>query len=106
MEKFSQDKINNLPGLNVIFVTGEGCASCVSMVKVVNEVSQSFKDVNFYILDADESYLDFLRSHNVRTIPSILIIKDNKLIDMCHGYQPEEILEIWLDMKIKDDINK
>ena len=100
MEKFKLDLINNLKGLNVIFVSGEGCASCVSMIGVLNSVSTCFKNVNFYILEVGEEFLYFLNKNQVRTIPSILIFKDNELIDMCHGYQPDEILENWLDAKI------
>lgn len=100
MEKFKKADINNLKGLNVILVSGEGCANCYSMVPVLNEVSTRFKDVKFYNLEVDEEFKDFLDSYGVRTIPTILIIKDNSLQGSCHGYQPEEILELWLESKI------
>ena len=102
MEKFSLDLSNKLVGVNVVFVTGEGCESCVGMVDVVNQVSKKIKNVNFYILNVEESYLSFLENYQVRMLPTILIIKDNKLLDSCHGYQPEEILELWLDAKISE----
>ncbi len=89
-----------LDGLNVILVTGDGCASCVSMVDVVKDVSEKFKQIKFYILEFEEKYASFIEKYNIRTIPSVLIIKDNKLLDICHGYQPDEILELWLDSKI------
>ena len=63
MEKFSLDLSNKLVGVNVVFVTGEGCASCVGMVDVVNQVSKKIKNVNFYILNVEESYLSFLENY-------------------------------------------
>ena len=98
MEKYELN--TQLEGLNVVLVTGDGCASCVSMVDVVKDVSERFKQIDFYILEYEEKYSSFLENYKVRTIPSVLIIKNNKLIDICHGYQPDEILEIWLDSKI------
>ena len=102
MKKFEINNINNLKGINVILVTGEGCVSCYSMINLINDISLKFKDINFYNLEVEDKYLEFLNNYNVRTIPSLLIIKNNELISSCHGYQPEEILEIYLESKIED----
>ncbi len=106
MNKFEINDINNLKGINVILITGEGCVSCFSMINVINNISSKFKNVNFYNLEVEDKYLEFLNKYNVRTIPSLLIIKDNELISSCHGYQPEEILEIYLESKIEDTYKK
>lgn len=102
MEKFSLANVNNLTGLNVILVSGEGCANCYSMLPVLNNLSSNFPNVHFFKLDVSEEFAAFLNQMNVRTIPSLLLIKDNSLVASCHGYQPEEILEIWLETKIEE----
>ncbi len=98
MKQFSKE--DKLDGLNVLLISGDGCASCISMYEVVSEVSTKFPNVNFYYLEVSEENLDFLNNIGVRTIPTVCIIKDNKVIEMCHGYQPDEILEIWIESKI------
>lgn len=100
MEKFSLNKINNLFGYNVILISGESCANCYNLVPTINNIMPRFKNVNFYNLEIEEKYFNFLKIMKVNTIPTILVIKDNELIGSCHGYQPDEILEIWLEDKL------
>ena len=37
----------------------------------------------------------------VEKVPTILLVEDGEIFARCHGFQPEEILEIWLDAKIE-----
>ena len=36
------------------------------------------------------------------TVISVFMREDGEIFARCHGFQPEEILEIWLDAKIEE----
>ena len=39
---------------------------------------------------------------DVTKVPTILLMEDGEIFARCAGFQPEEILEIWLDAKIQE----
>jgi thioredoxin-like negative regulator of GroEL len=41
----------------------------------------------------------------VEKVPTILLMDDGEIFARCSGFQPEEILEIWLDAKIEERKN-
>ena len=90
-----------LKGINVVEVSGESCANCLSLMPVLTRVMSKRNDSKLLHIEATESTRWFMDLYDVRNVPSILIIKDSKLIDKCYGFQPEEIHEVWIDMKIK-----
>ena len=88
-------------GLCVVEVSGESCANCFSMMNVLNNVLKD-KDVNLIHVEIDESQQEFIKQYNIDRVPTIMVILDNIEIDRCRGYQPEEIISIWLDDKITE----
>ena len=77
-------------GLCVVEVSGESCANCFSMMNVLNNVLK------------DKDQQEFIKQYNIDRVPTIMVILDNIEIARCRGYQPEEIISIWLDDKITE----
>ena len=43
-----------------------------------------------------------IEKFEIRGVPTILVMYDDEVYARCKGFQPEEILELWLDAKINE----
>lgn len=91
-----------LKGISVIEVSGESCANCISLLPVLNNIMSSRKDIKLFHIEASEDTINFMEKFEIQTVPTILIMNDDKIVARCRGYQPEEILELWIDAKIEE----
>lgn len=92
-------------GINVIEFSGEGCANCFSLMPVLNSVMKNYQDAELVHVEIGEDHpenAEIVNFFEVDRVPTVLVVKDNVEIARCRGYQPEEILELWLDSKIED----
>jgi len=88
-------------GKCLVVVSGEGCAGCVSAYSECVTVAKKF-GLNLINADisANESVLcDF----EILRVPAILLVIDGKEIAKCYGYQPQEILELWIEAKLEEN---
>ncbi len=46
--------------------------------------------------------MELIQKYEIYAVPTILVMKDDLVIARCRGYQPEEILELWLESKIEE----
>lgn len=68
----------------VLYIGRESCPSCVSFVPILNE---SAKDLGIEILYLDSTdterrpdIREFRNKHNIMYVPSLVIVKENKLV--------------------------
>lgn len=94
-----------LKGITVIEVSGESCANCISLMPVLNSLMNQRDDAVLHHIEASEDTVDFMEKFAVEAVPTILIMYNDEVFARCRGYQPEEILELWLDAKI-DELKK
>ncbi len=87
-------------GFSVLEVSGEGCAGCVSLLPVLKKITQKL-GLPLRMLEANEANAAEVRRLNIERVPTVLVLKDGEEIARCAGYQPEEILEVWLEAKAK-----
>lgn len=92
----------DLSGICVIEFSGESCANCITLLPMLHRILNSKKDVKLYHIEVSMDTKDIVTKYKVDRVPTILILKDEQEIARCHGYQPEEILEIWLEAKIEE----
>ena len=103
MEKLTKENYKEkLSGVCVVEISGEGCANCLSLMPVLYELCKNREDCRLVHIEADETITELLEELNVQTAPTTLLRKDGEEKARCKGYQPEEILEVWLDAKIKE----
>lgn len=91
-----------LKGICVVEISGESCANCLSLMPVLNNIISQRDDCRLVHIEASEETVDLMELFDVLTAPTILLTLDGEIKARCKGYQPEEILEIWLDAKIED----
>lgn len=92
----------SLPGICVVEVSGESCANCLSLMPVLHELVDSRNDCKLVHVEIDENSMAFVEHFNIEAVPTILVTLDGVVKARCKGYQPEEILELWLDAKIEE----
>lgn len=91
-----------LKGISVVEVSGEGCANCITLLPVVNKIVGSRNDCELHHLEVTEETMVLVEKFGIQAVPTILVLYNQEVFTKCRGYQPEEILEIWLDAKIEE----
>lgn len=89
-----------LSGLSLVEIKGDSCSSCITMMPVLSEIAKE-KNLNLYFVDASEDNMPIIEEYNVKSVPTILLLHNLELIGSVKGFQPKEILEIWIDSKIE-----
>lgn len=91
-----------LKGLQVLEVSGEGCANCISLMPMLYSVVNARNDVSLVHFELDENSKKFAAEYNIDRVPTVLLIDDGVEIARVAGFQPEEVFEVWLDYKINE----
>lgn len=87
--------------IKVIEFSGESCANCYSLMSVLFEILKSYEDVELIHIEVEKDQIGIIEKYQIDRVPTILILKNEEEIGRCRGYQPEEILAIWLEDKIE-----
>lgn len=95
-----------LKGICVVEISGESCANCLSLMPILANLVGSRDDARLVHIEASEETAPLLQHLEILTAPTILVMEDGVERARCKGFQPEEILELWLDAKIEEIKNK
>lgn len=90
----------------LVLITGDGCANCSVMAPIVNTMSDKFSNLSTYIVDINQSNYQINEYYEVEVVPTVLFLHKGELVSKVKGYQPEEILEIYIDCKMKEFIEQ
>ena len=78
----------------------EWCGPCKSLGPILEEISNDLKDqLKVVKVNLDENQ-DLAMKYSIRSIPTLLLFKEGKLIDTKVGLLPKSDLVEWLDSKI------
>lgn len=88
----------DLSGKCLIELSGEGCDACLAVMPNCARIAESFglNFVKINIQDCPEA----VEKYQISRIPSIVLTEDGREIAKCSGYQPLEILELWVQAKL------
>ena len=86
---------------SLLEVSGESCANCLTLLPLVNRLAAA-RGLEVGHLEVNEANAQRVRSLRIDRVPTLIVLKDGKEAARCTGYQPEEILELWLDAKIQE----
>ena len=92
----------HLQGLCCVEVSGESCANCLTLMPILKEICDARGDIRLVHVEADYSTMPLMEKWEVVKVPTILLVEDGEIFARCAGFQPEEILEIWMDAKIEE----
>jgi thioredoxin-like negative regulator of GroEL len=69
---------------------------------ILQELVGARNDIRLVHVEADYTTLPLMEVWEVEKVPTILLTDDGEIFARCTGFQPEEILELWLDAKIEE----
>ena len=90
-----------MANIELLEVSGEGCANCFSLLPLLNKLAAE-RGIPLRHLEVTEENAEAVRKYEIDRVPTVLVLKDGEVTARCSGYQPEEILSLWLDAKISD----
>ena len=94
---FDQEALQN-KGVKVVDFWAEWCGPCRALAPVIEKVAERYKDdVTVGKLDVDANS-DVAMRYSIRSIPTILIIKDGEVVDRHVGMISETALAQKIDM--------
>lgn len=93
---------DELKGLCCVEISGESCANCLTLLPVLKSIVAARDDIRLVHVEADYDTVDLMEEWDVSKVPTVLLTDDGKIFARCSGFQPEEILEIWIDAKIEE----
>ena len=91
-----------LKGVCCVEVSGESCANCLTLMPILDRLISERKDVKLVHVEADYTTTALMEEWDVTKVPTILLMEDGEIFARCAGFQPEEILELWLDAKLEE----
>ena len=79
-----QDKVNQTEKA-IVYIKASWCGPCKQLSPTIDEVSSELgTSVTIGKMDADEN-MDFVKSLNVRNIPTLLFYKDGEIVEKSTG---------------------
>ena len=97
-----KDYKEHLKGICCVEISGESCANCLTLMPILQEICDARDDVRLVHVEADYSTTALMETWDIVKVPTILLMDDGEIFARCTGFQPEEILELWLDAKIEE----
>ena len=97
-----KDYKEHLKGLCCVEVSGESCANCLTLMPILQDLCGARDDIRLVHVEADYTTLALMEEWEVEKVPTILVMDDGDIFARCTGFQPEEILELWLESKIDE----
>ncbi len=91
-----------LKGLCLTEVGGDSCANCISLLPVLNKIVNNRPKLTLHRCEVGFECQEIVERYEVEAVPTILLTYNDELIGKVRGFQPEEILEIWIDAKIEE----
>ena len=79
-------------------VSGESGANCFTLLPVVQKLANE-RGIPVRHLELSEATAEEARSLGIQRVPTLIVYRDGEEVARCTGYQPEEILSLWLDAK-------
>lgn len=90
--------MKDISGKCLIEIGGDSCVGCLAVMPNCNAVAEKF-GLKFVKLDIEEDAAQ-VKEFNVDRIPTIILWDEGKILARCAGFQPQEILELWVEAKL------
>ncbi|MFV0381494.1 MAG: thioredoxin family protein [Breznakia sp.] len=90
----------------LVLISGDGCANCMTMYPIVQEVAEKLDNLSVFNLDVDKTNYKINEYYDIEMVPTILFLYRGNLISKVKGYQPPEILQIYVETKMEEYASK
>ncbi len=98
VNKISQNDFQNVLQSKVALIdfSATWCGPCQMLAPVLEKVSENMAgQVDFYAVDVDESP-DLAGQFGIQGVPTLIMIKDGRPVDMQVGFVPQDQLESFI----------
>ena len=95
-----------LKGVQVVEISGESCANCLTLMPILHEIVSKRSDVKLIHVEASETTVEIMKEYQIDRVPTILLLDCGVEFARATGFQPEEILELWINSKLDAHLNK
>lgn len=86
--------------IKIIDFYADWCGPCKMMAPIFVELEKEYKDkVEFQKVDV-EANGELAQKYQVMSIPTFVLLKNDKEIDRRTGAMPKEVLKDWIDSKL------
>ncbi len=79
-------------------VSGESCANCYTLLPLVKKLAAE-RGLDVEHLEVNEETGERVAALHIDRVPTLIVCRDGEEVARCTGFQPEEILALWLDAK-------
>lgn len=86
------DELISGPGIGVAYFTAPWCGPCRQLSPIIDQLAAELESVNFVKVDVDECHGVATRL-GIRSIPTVLILKDGQVIDRSVGSVSRSTIE-------------
>ena len=93
-------------GLCCIEFSGEDCGACLSLMPVLQDVISERPALRLEHVEVNAESKETVQFFGVDRVPTMLLCVDGEEFARCHGFQPQEILELWIDAKVEEHEKK
>lgn len=98
----TQEQKERFKGICCVELSGEDCGACLSLMPVLNGIISERRDIRLEHVEVNTENKDLVTGWEVDRVPTVLLTDDGEIFARCHGFQPEEILELWIDGKLEE----
>jgi len=86
------DEITSKDGITLVDFWASWCGPCVRFAPIYERVSEKYPDITFGKVDT-EAQLELQARYDIRSIPTIMAIRDGVIVFAQPGMLPEQLLE-------------
>lgn len=99
-EIISLEQIINKNEYNIIEFYASWCGPCKMMVPVLESLEKEYQEIAFTKIDIDAN-IEFKENYEIKSVPTILIIKKGIIIERTEGFIPEVKLKKIIEESLK-----
>jgi thioredoxin 1 len=81
----------------VVCFSASWCVPCKHFSPIYSQIADNHKHINFFKVDIDESE-EFTNLHDIKSVPTILILKNGKKINEVIGIDENKLLSILYEL--------
>lgn len=79
----------------LLLVESDSCVSCVNLGYEVSQIMD--QRIEVIRPHNEEEIRRLIEHHSLEKLPALVLSKDNKELGRLYGYQPQFILEVWIE---------